>query len=131
MALGQVDVVVRDLHYRNNAGEEFYLAGGLAKSLLQQIFLCFALVSSLLVFGRFDLFHQVTPAIAMKPWFVPVLAKFSSDIILVEFKAGVNKKPRKPAADNAENKQYGNEFVFHEQFCKGKIVTPICKQKIS
>ena len=102
-----MDAVVGNVHHRDNAGEEFYLAGVVAESFLHQVFLCFALVGGLFVFGLLQLFRQVTMPVAMQPGFVPVLAKFGGNVIPVEFEAGVHHKARNAAAYNAKNKQRG------------------------
>jgi hypothetical protein len=121
MALGQMDAVVGNPHYRDNAGEEFNLAGALAVSFLHQVLLCFALVSGLFFFGLFELFHQVTMPVAMQPGFVPVHAKLGGNVFPVEFEAGVHHKARKAAAHNAKNKQHGRYPVLH-----GAKVKPCC-----
>jgi hypothetical protein len=121
MAIRQMDAVVGDAHYRNNAREEFHLAGGLAVVFLHQALLCFALIGRLFFFGLFELFNQVTAPVAMEPGFVPVLAKFGGNVIPVEFEAGVHHKARKAAAHNAKNKQHGCYPILH-----GAKVKPCC-----
>jgi len=98
-----MDAVIGNVHHRNNAGEEFYLAGAVAIGFLHQVFLCFALIGRLLVFRLFQLFHQVTMPVAMQPGFVPVLAKFGGNVIFVQLKTSVDKKAREAAANDADD----------------------------
>jgi hypothetical protein len=98
MALGQLDAVVGDWDHPYYVGEKSNPGGMLKADLLNQVLLCFALIGRLSFLGLFELFHQVTPAIAMHPGFVPVFTKFGGDIIPVECEAGIHKVARKSAA---------------------------------
>lgn len=102
------------MQYPDHPREEFYPAGRLKVSLLQQVFLCFALVGCLFVFCRLHFFHQVAFAVTVQPRPVAVLAKPCGDIMPVKLETRINKEARKAAAYEANNKQQCRDAVFHE-----------------
>lgn len=113
MALRQLDAVVGNVQYPNNAGEEFYLVGRLKINLLDQVFLSLALVGGLLGISFLQLFHQVAMAVAMQPGFIAVFAKLGGNIVPVQFETRINEEARKAAANHAHDEQRGCDAVFH------------------
>ena len=113
MALRQINALVLDRDDTDHFGEEFYLACSFKISLLQQVFLCFALIGGLFVICFLYFFHQVAFAVAMKPGFIAVFAKLGGNIMPVELESRIHKKARKATAYQACNKQKRCKAVFH------------------
>ena len=113
MTRRQLNAVVGDTQYPNYPREEFYLHAGLKISFLQQIFLCFALIGRLLVFGCLQFFHQVAMPVTMQPGLIAVFAKLGGDIMPVKLETRINKEARKAAAYQAYDEQQRCNAVFH------------------
>jgi len=60
-------------------------------------------VAGLLVLCLFDLFREVTFAIAMQPGSVPVFAKLGGNVIPVQLKTRENKKTREVDRDQRKD----------------------------
>ncbi len=70
------------------------------KSILKKVFLDLALSAAFFIFRLFNFFHQVTPAMAIKPGLIAVFAKLFGDVFLIYLIACIDEQPRKIRGDN-------------------------------
>jgi len=115
VALGQLNAVIGNRDYPEQAGVELYVRSCFAKRFLYQVLLRFPLGIVLFVLSLFDLFCQVTLTVTVQPWPVTVLTKLCGNVVFVHFEPGVNKKSRKTTANDSNDEQYSCDLVFHEQ----------------
>jgi len=91
---GQI-TVVRYKDYAQQYPVKFNPGGKRNKSLLEKIFLRLPFLALFPVFGLLYFFHEIAFAITVQPGLVAVNAKLAGNIVPVQLKTGVDKKPGK------------------------------------